>query len=401
MTTSNTQPSPRRFGKDLALISSAAFCLSIGMGIYAATYYNFAVGVIGMRPEQNGILEALRECPGFAMAFVLALAMRVAEPKLATSALILIAVGFLGYSRTTTFPPLVAYSVLWSVGLHIWMPLSSAMTLSLSDEHEKGKRLGQVAGWGGLGTMVGLVLVLFLNTSISYGLWYTVAAATFMVGAIAIWFVRRDLSPPDKPRMVIKRKYALYYGLTFLEGCRKQVFITFAVYALVHEYGTPQRIVAILMIVNNTVNLIGAPIVGRWIDKIGERRILTFSYACLVFVFLGYGLIRRVEALYVLYCLDNLLYLSTYCLTTFLSRIAEERDMVPSLSMGVTMNHLAAVTVPLIGGLMWAKFGYRDTFIGGAVVVLISLVLTQRMRPAAKHPPTPGPGPRPQAPVEV
>jgi predicted MFS family arabinose efflux permease len=75
--------------------------------------------------------------------------------------------------------------------------------------------------------------------------------------------------------------------------------------------------------------------------------------------------------------------------------------MVPSLSMGVTMNHLAAVTVPLIGGLMWAKFGYRDTFIGGAVVVLMSLILTQRMRPAAKHPPVPTPGPRPQAPVEV
>jgi len=195
------------------------------------------------------------------------------------------------------------------------------------------------------------------------------------IGALTCWFVKRDLSSPDKPRMVFRRRYSLYYGLTFLEGCRKHVFITFAVYVLVHRFNTPMHLVAMLMLINNVVNLTLAPFVGRLIDRIGEKRVLATSYSCLIFVFIGYGLIKSVGILYVLYCLDNLLYLSTYGLTTYLSRTADEQDIVPSLSMGVTMNHLAAVAVPVTGGLIWSSVGYTYTFIAGAGVVMVSLFL--------------------------
>jgi predicted MFS family arabinose efflux permease len=115
------------------------------------------------------------------------------------------------------------------------------------------------------------------------------------------------------------------------------------------------------------------------IDRIGERRILTVSYSALIFVFLGYALIPHASVLYVLYCLDSLLYLSTIALTTYLSKIADPRDIVPSLSMGVTMNHLAAVAVPVAGGLIWSAVGYRATFLAGAAVVVASLVLARRI----------------------
>jgi len=374
-----------RAGRDLKLVAAAAFCLYVGFGIYLATYNNFFVGVIHVRPEQLGVLESVRESPGLAMAFVLALAMHIAEPMLGTAALMLLSIGFLGYAGTASYVPIVFFSVIWSVGLHVWMPLQSAMTLSLAEEGAKGRRLGQVGAATGLGTSLGITAVLLLSSNavysgtVSYRTWYTAAAVWVAAGAVIIWFVRRDLSPPDRPRLVFKRKYGLYYGLTFLEGCRKQVFITFAPYVLVKVYGTPQMVIAALMLTNNVVNLIGAPIVGRMIDRIGERRILTTSYTGLIAVFLGYALTRQVHVLWVLYCVDNLLYLSTYSLTTYLNRIASREDLTPSLSMGVTTNHLAAVVVPITGGLIWKAVGYQVPFFGGAVVVAASLLLASRL----------------------
>jgi predicted MFS family arabinose efflux permease len=197
--------------------------------------------------------------------------------------------------------------------------------------------------------------------------------------------VRRDIGHVDKPRFVLKGKYRLYYALTFLEGCRKQVFFTFAVFALTKVYHTHLRVIALLMLVNGLVNMFGAPVVGRLIDRIGERKILLTSYAALIFVFLGYAEIRHAHVLYVMYCLDNLFYLSTTCLTTYLQKIAAPEDLMPTLSMGVTMNHIAAVLVPLIGGYLWASLGYPVTFKGGAIVVFVSFLLASRVgrkRPA-------------------
>ena len=89
--------------------------------------------------------------------------------------------------------------------------------------------------------------------------------------------------------------------------------------------------------------------------------------------------IRHAHVLYVMYCLDNLCYLSTTCLTTYLQKIAAPEDLMPTLSMGVTMNHIAAVLVPLIGGYLWASLGYPVTFKGGAIVVFISFLLASRV----------------------
>jgi predicted MFS family arabinose efflux permease len=124
--------------------------------------------------------------------------------------------------------------------------------------------------------------------------------------------------------------------------------------------------------------MIGYPIVGKLIDRIGERKILLASYSSLIMVFVCYATIRHAPILCALYCLDNLFYLSTTCLTTYIQKIAALEDLMPTLSLGVTLNHTAAVVVPLIGGFLWASLGYPVTFFGGAVVVFISLLMAAR-----------------------
>ena len=370
----------RRGTRDLRLLAFTVFCVSFGFGAYFSTFNNFAVETLNLKPHQLGMLESLREMPGFLIVLVAALTMRVAEPILAAIALSLLAIGLGGYYVVDDIPSLILYSLIWSIGLHAWMPISPSMALSLADERSKGRRLGQLAAVGAFGTICGMGLVLLGGSIIGFRSIFIIAGLIVAAGAVSVSMISRDIGQKEKPRLVMKRRYSLYYALVFLEGCRKQVFITFAIFALVRNYGTPLRVVAALMIINNVMNVLLAPKVGRLIDRIGERRVLIFCYSALIPVFIGYALVKQPPVLYVLYCLDNLFFLGSIGLTTYLHKIADPADVMPSLAMGVSVNHAAAVIVPVTGGLLWTKLGYPTTFFGGAAVVAISALTVLRMR---------------------
>jgi predicted MFS family arabinose efflux permease len=356
------------------------FCVAFGFGAYFSTFNNFAVQTLDLRPEQLGVLESLRETPGFLMVLVVALTMRVAEPILAAIALSLLAFGLGAYCIVDDITSLILFSLIWSVGLHAWMALGPSMALSLADEHSKGRRLGQLGAVGAVGTTCGMGLVFLGGNPIGFRNIFIIAGLIVAAAAVSVSMISKDIGHKEKPRLVFKRRYSLYYLLVFLEGCRKQVFITFAIFALVRNYGTPLRVVAALMIVNNLTNMFLAPRVGRLIDRIGERNVLIFCYSALIPVFIGYALVKQPPVLYVLYCLDNLFFLGSIGLTTYLNKIADPADVMPSLAMGVSVNHTAAVIVPVTGGLLWAKVGYPTTFFGGAIVVAISVLAVMMMK---------------------
>lgn len=365
---------------DLRRLWAAVFFLFFGFGIYGACTTNFATEIIRITPVWIGRVEAARELPGFLCVFVAALTMRIAEPVLGSIALTLLAGGISAYATVHGVPALLAWSFVWSVGMHTWMPISSSMTLNLADDNSKGRRMGQTAAFGSVGSVLGMLTVAKVAHGLSYQMWFVTAGAMIAVGALILLTLRRDIGHMDKPRMVWKPKFGRYYLLSLLEGGRKQVFFTFAPYTLTKVYHAPLELMAKLFVINGIVTFLGAPIVGRLIDRIRERRILLISYSCLVLVFLCYARIEQRYILCALYCLDNFLYLSTTCLTTYVQRIAAPEDLMPTLSMGVTMNHVAAVLVPLIGGMLWARFSYPVMFYAGGAVVIVSLFAASGMR---------------------
>jgi hypothetical protein len=372
-----------RGSRDLRLLSIASFVAMFGYGAFSAAYNNFIVDVLKLRPGQLGIVESFRESPGFLMFAVAALTMRIAEPPLAAASLLMVAIGLVAYCGVHGLPSLVVWSVVWSMGLHAWMTLQPSMTLSLSTSRNKGLRLGQITAVSALGTILGMVLVLIGGNRLGFNRIFIVSCAFVLVGAAALLGISKDIGQAEKPRLVFKREYSLYYLLTFLEGCRKQVFLTFAIFLLVRNYHTPIHIVALLMILNNVVNLSMSAWIGRMIDRFGERLVLIVCYTAAIPVFIGYAMVHNALMLYILYGLDNLFYIGSMGSTTYLHRIADPKDVMPSLAMGVSMNHAAAVAVPLIGGLLWATYGHAVTFYGGAVVVAISVFAVFRMRSVA------------------
>ena len=187
------------------------------------------------------------------------------------------------------------------------------------------------------------------------------------------------------PRLLYRREYGLFYGLTFLEGCRRQIFTTFALFALIEHWKVPVGTIATLMLVNAVASFAVAAPVGRLIDKIGERASMTFYYAAIALTFAGYALVQSVLVLQFLWVLDSVLFSFGVGITTYLSRIVRPGEMTPSLSMGQTMNHIAAVVIPVAGGLLWHRFGYHAPFwCGGGWRALVSLFITQSVLPRSK-----------------
>lgn len=378
---------PSSTSRDLKLLWIAIFCLSLGAGISGACNYNFISNILKIQPEQLGYVEAIRETPGFLCVAVVGLLMAMSEPLLASLGICVMGIGTAAYSRVTGVPSLILASWVASLGLHVWQALQSSLVLGLAEGGKHGKRMGQTAGVASAGTICGSLLVAACDTlllkwighKIDFPYWFAMSGAWMIVGSVLMLLVRRNIGHPEKPRFVWKPRYKLYYALTLLEGGRKQVFITFAIYALTYKFGAVRWVIATLVLINQAVNIIAGPIVGRLIDRIGERRIILFCYTSLVFVFIGYAKAPRVEWLYVLYTLDNLLYQSATCLSTYLQKIADPEDLMPTLSMGVSVNHAAAVLVPLIGGYLWSRFAYPVTFYGGAVIVGTSAILATKM----------------------
>lgn len=359
------------------LLLLTVFLADFGLGIQTATYPNFMVQQLDIHPEQLGIMESIRESPGFILVAIAALTMRIAEPVLGGLALLVESAGMGSVYLVQSVNGLILVSFIWSLGMHTWMPLNQSIALATADDRTRGKRLGQLRSASALAQLTGMGVVALVATHVGLRAVFLVAGASIFLGALNVLRIPRNLRKVEKPRLVFKRRYSTYYLLTFLEGCRKQVFITFAVFALVRVYGASVGEIAGLMVGINLTNLVLAPTIGHWIDRWGERRVLTVNYLCLVFVFLGYALVTYLPALFALYAADGIIFTLSLAVTTYLDRIAEPQDVMPTLSMGVTANHFAAILVPVTGGLLWATYGYQVFFFGGAAVVLLSLVVAQ------------------------
>jgi predicted MFS family arabinose efflux permease len=176
--------------------------------------------------------------------------------------------------------------------------------------------------------------------------------------------------------MVFRKQYWLFYVLSLLAGSRRQIFVAFAVFLLVKKFDFSVQEITILFVVNNVIGYFANPLIGRAVNRFGERAVLSLEYAVLVGVFLTYAYTESRLVVAVMYIVDHLVFSFSMAIRTFFQKIADPRDIAPSMAVGFTINHVAAVAVPALGGLLWLV-DYRIVFLGGVVLALGSLALTQ------------------------
>jgi len=356
-------------------VAGVGFALALQMGLNA----NFLVEEIGIDPSQLGLLEAVRESCGIVAFLLLALLAGFAEPMIGCAMLLIVAIGLSGYTFAPTLGWVIGMSVVWSKGLHVWMPLPRSMALSLAEPGRAGYYIGRMgrAGAAGFGSGIG-VAYLLSKAGVSIRPMYILAGIAIALAGFACLGVPRRIRV-EGPRLVFRRKYVLYYLLNFLEGWRKQIFLCFASYLLVQRHGTPVTTMLLLIGIVQTVGFVTAPRVGRLIDRIGERPILVFYFACLTCFFIGYAIIPYKHVLYVLFVVDSAFFVFAMAQTTYVSRIAPPSEHTATLSMGVATHHVAAVTMPVVGGIIWETYGYQWTFLIGAVAAAASIPVVLRL----------------------
>ncbi len=370
--------------------------LGLTSGIFETTFNNFLNDTFHITAKARGKLEFPRELPGFLVALVGGALFFLSEVKLGAFAAFAAALGIAGLvSVGTSWGPMVLCMVLWSTGNHLLMPVNNTIALSLAPRERRAARLGQIGAVGVAAAIVGSSLV-WLGLEylhISYRGILSVAACGALVAAAAMTRV-----PPlpargvQRPKLVLKRRYSLYYLLCVFSGSRKQIFVTFGPWVLIKVFHEPAPTIAKLWIVASIVGIFFQPALGKAIDRFGERAILMLDAILIMGVCLGYGfahatpLARPVHLVYVCYVLDNILFAMGMARATYIDRIAEtEADVHASLSVGVSIDHAVSMSIPTLGGWLWVQYGFPYVFVAAAAIAFLNLVAASFIRAPRRH----------------
>ena len=362
--------------KDLRYLMVASLLFYLGFSVYNTVFVNFVAEEIGISATELGVLESVREIPGLLSVLIAAVTMWLLEPVLAFIALAVMAIGVVNYLHVNAFWSLVLFSLVWSIGFHSWQPLASSMALRMGPAGEEGRRLGLLRSVSNVGGLAGIALVFVMVRflSIPFRPMFVVAGIAIFVGAFALLRISR-METVQPQKIVLRREYWLFYVLQFLNGTRRHIFMTFAIFALVRVYQTSLETVSILSFINQIASVGAGYIAGRLIDQHGERKVLALGFAALTAIFLGYAFIEVVWILFALYVVDNVMFSMSVGIDTYGKKILiKASDLRPTMVTGQTMNHVAAVVVPITGGLLWEAFGYFVPFVVGAAVAAVSVV---------------------------
>ena len=362
------------------------FLLYFGFQVWQTLFNNFAVESVKIGPAEVGLVQAVREVPGLLGFLVGFVALYLSEVRIMALSIILMGLGIVATGYSTTLPILLVTTFVMSFGFHFFTPSTNAVVLMIARLSEAPRALGRLGSLGALAAVAATAAVYLLAQPWGYQTLFGVVGGLVMIGGVALLPLGgKDGGLPAFGRVILRRRYWLYYALSFLLGSRRHIFTTFAIYLLVREYHITVQTTAVLFLVNSLVNIVTLRWVGQLISRFGERLTLSVAFAALTLVFIGYAYITLLPVLYLLFVLDNIFIGFNLGLTTYFQKIAvAPQEITSNLSVEQTINHIAAIVIPVVGGTVWAVYGAQAPFIFGAVIVLIALGLTQFMRPAAQ-----------------
>lgn len=379
---------------DLRRFMVAVATFGFSGAVFDAVFNNFLADRFHLDGLQRTLLEIPREIPGLSVAFVSALLAFLPSRRLAALAGVVSALGLALMSPlSTTYFRLWPWLFLYSLGQHLFMPVSQSVGMELSRQGEPAKRLGQMNSLRHAAGIAGAMCVwgLFQLLPTGFGAALCLAAVAALAGGWACLRMTRDHPQPKSAHLRLHREYRLYYTLAVLFGTRKQIFLTFAPWVLVSVFGKETSSIARLLALGAVLGVVIQPWVGRMIDAKGERFALGLEAFLLLWVCLGYALARDVlpaglafPLVAACFLADQILMSFNMARSTFLRRIAlEPAHVTPTLTMGVTIDHVFSISIALLGGALWKAFGYQAVFLAGAALSVLNGLAAWRIPKAA------------------
>lgn len=356
-----------------------AIAVPLGLSTYMAVINNFAVEKAAFTGTEKGLQESIREIPGFLSFAVVYLLLFIREQKLALFMLLLLGIGT---AITGFFPHVTGILIttfVMSVGFHYFETVNQSLQLQWIKKDVAPIVLGRIIAAGAVGSLVVyagvLILVPLLNAS--YVAIYLVAGGGTIAIALFCWLAFPMFHQPvtQNTGLVLRKRYWLYYALTFMGGARRQIFFVFAAFMMVDKFGLELHKVAGIMLANQLLTMWVAPKIGKFIADWGERRALILEYAGLMIIFTAYAFVDTVWIAVVLYILDHMFFSLAIAMKTYLQKIGDPADMAPTSGVSFTINHIAAVFIPVMLGPVYV-WNMAVVFLIGTALAGVSLLLS-------------------------
>jgi len=354
---------------------------TIGLQVWRTLFNNFSVEVAVLDGNHIGIIQSVRELPGLLTLLVIFVLMIIKEHRLSAVSILVLGLGVAVTGLFPSFVGLLLTTLTMSIGFHYYETTNQSLTLQYFDKNTSPWVLGKMRSYSAASNIAVGILIYVLTSVLNYTQMYLLLGS--LICAAGIWGLRQDPVdrnlPPQLKKMIFRKKYWLFYFLTFMGGARRQIFVAFAVFLLVKNFQFSIQEVTALFVVNNVINYFLSPLIGKSIIRFGERKVLSLEYGSLIFIFLGYAVVQSKIVLALLYILDHIFFNFAIAIRTYFQKVGDPQDIAPSMAMGFTINHIAAVFLPAVGGLLW-MVDYRIPFVAGAAMSMISLLAVQMIR---------------------
>ncbi len=370
----------RQWRNPFVLLLLMAFVMPLIFSTWMALINNFSKEAAEFTGKEIGILQSLREIPGFLAFTAVWVLLFIREQRFAIVSLLILAVGVL---LTGYFPSVLGLyitTVIMSIGFHYFETIHESLILQWVDKkdtaHFMGKSLAVRAAASIL--VFGSMWLMLEYWQVAYVTIYTLFGGIGIIIIIAAWlmFPQFPSKVEQHKHLVLRKSYWLFYLLTFLSGARRQIFVVFAGFLLVEKFHYSASAIALLFLVNYIFNLFFAARIGKLIGVIGERRALTIEYIGLAIIFVAYGLVDNPTYAGALYIIDHFFFAFAIAIKTYFQKIARDADIASTAGVSFTINHIAAVVLPAILGLLWL-YDQSLVFFVGAAIALLSLILSQ------------------------
>jgi hypothetical protein len=347
--------------RPVTLLFVTAMAMPVAFYTWYALLNNFVIEAAAFDGADIGLLHTVREIPGFLAVGVIAIIIFVREQILGLVSLALLGVAT---AFTAWFPSLgglLVLTMLSSIGFHYYETVNQSLQLQWLPKDRAPQMLGWIMGAASAVTLVVFILIVLMWDTLSLSYNVVFMTAGLFTAAVAVFclfaYPQFDAPHPQVKKMILRRRYWLYYALQFMAGARRQIFMVFAGFMMVEKFGFEVHELTGLYLINLVVNMVVAPFLGKAVSIFGERRTLICEYIGLGLVFLTYGGIYLfgwgVALAATLYVIDHILFGLALALKTYFQKIADPGDIAPTAAVAFTINHIAAVFLPVVLGLLW------------------------------------------------
>ncbi|MDK9738780.1 MFS transporter [Vibrio sp. D404a] len=351
----------------------------IAFSSWMALLNNFVVERANFDGADIGLLQSVREIPGFlafTVVFVLAF---IREQRFMLVSLAMLTVGTAITGLFPTLTGLLLTTILMSTGFHYFETLKQSLSLQWLSKEEAPEMLGKMISVGALASLItyGSIWVMLEQLKLDFAWVYGITGGIgfLLVLVMTFGFPEFKTETQQNKKLVLRKRYWLYYALTFMSGARRQIFTVFAGFLMVEKFGYSAADVTLLFLINYLFNFLFAKRIGKFIGVVGERKALMFEYVGLIGVFVGYGLVQSAEWAAALYVIDHLFFALALAIKTYFQKIADPADMASTAGVSFTINHIAAVVIPVVFGVIWLASPATVFFIGAAMAG-VSLLLS-------------------------